>query len=273
MVAINRGTPVIVPTTIDKAFKLQPQDLRSARCAAHQVGRAQLALEPVGRGLHARRAQGPDGRLDAPSAGMGADRRHIRASGLRRLRLRDARANRAGLEGADADHERRLQILRHDRLAHRLRGRAPELIKAMDLVQGQQTSRGLHDRAMGVGRGAGTGPQDHIPARRKAFEERRDLVVSMLGQAKRLEVSDAGGARSMSSRPARARSAGRRARAEMIGTDEDFVTELLEEEGVAADAGQRFRPRPPTSRVSYATSLEALENACKKIQKFTAELR
>ena len=54
MVAINRGTPVIVPTTIDKGFKLQAEDRRARDHAAHQVAGAQLALEPVGSGLYAR---------------------------------------------------------------------------------------------------------------------------------------------------------------------------------------------------------------------------
>ena len=58
----------------------------------------------------------------------------------------------------------------------------------------------------------------------------------------------------------------------MIATDVDFVTELLEEEGVAAVQGSAFG-LGPNFRVSYATSLDQLEAACKKIQKFTAELR
>ena len=58
----------------------------------------------------------------------------------------------------------------------------------------------------------------------------------------------------------------------MIATDVDFVTELLEEEGVAAVQGSAFG-LGPNFRVSYATSLDHLEAACKKIQKFTAELR
>ena len=58
----------------------------------------------------------------------------------------------------------------------------------------------------------------------------------------------------------------------MIETDEDFATELLDEEGVAVVHGTAFG-QGPNFRVSYATSLEQLEKACKKIQKFTAELR
>ena len=63
---------------------------------------------------------------------------------------------------AHADDERRLQGLRHDRLAHRLRGRArAPLIKAMDLLQGQQTS-GACSIAQWAAVEALDGPQDHL---------------------------------------------------------------------------------------------------------------
>ena len=55
MVAINGGEPVIVPTTLENAFKLQAGGPRARDHAAHQVGGAQLALQPFGRGLYARR--------------------------------------------------------------------------------------------------------------------------------------------------------------------------------------------------------------------------
>ena len=58
----------------------------------------------------------------------------------------------------------------------------------------------------------------------------------------------------------------------MIATDEDFVAELLEQEGVAAVHGSAFG-QGPNVRVSYASSLKLLEEACKKIQKFAGELR
>ncbi len=58
----------------------------------------------------------------------------------------------------------------------------------------------------------------------------------------------------------------------LLATDEDFVAELLEAEGVAAVHGSAFG-MGPNIRVSYATSLPVLEQACKKIQNFTASLR
>ena len=145
-----------------------------------------------------------------------------------------------------------------------------ELIKAMDMVQGQQTS-GACTIAQWASVEALTGPQDFIPVRRKAFEERRDLVVSMLNQAKFLKCPKPEGAFYVY--PSVAGAIGRAAPSgKVIGTDEDFVTELLEETGVAVVHGSAFG-QGPNFRVSYATSLAQLENACKKIQAFTGALR
>ena len=145
-----------------------------------------------------------------------------------------------------------------------------ELIKAMDMVQGQQTS-GACTIAQWASVEALTGPQDFIPVRRKAFEERRDLVVSMLNQAKHLNCPKPEGAFYVY--PSVAGAIGKTAPSgKKIGTDEDFVSELLEQEGVAAVHGSAFG-QGPNIRVSYATSLKKLEEACKKIQTFTAALR
>jgi aspartate aminotransferase len=49
-----------------------------------------------------------------------------------------------------------------------------------------------------------------------------------------------------------------------IETDDDFVTYLLEAEGVAAVQGSAFG-LSPFFRISYATSTEALREACTRI--------
>jgi aspartate aminotransferase len=145
-----------------------------------------------------------------------------------------------------------------------------ELIKAMDMVQGQQTS-GACTIAQWAAVEALNGPQDFIPRARKAFEERRDLVVSMLGQAKYLTCPKPEGAFYVY--PSCAGAIGKTAPSgKVIATDEDFVGELLEAEGVATVHGSAFG-QGPNFRVSYATSLANLEKACKKIQSFTASLR
>jgi len=145
-----------------------------------------------------------------------------------------------------------------------------ELIKAMDMVQGQQTS-GACTVAQWAAVEALNGPQDFIPRSRKAFEERRDLVVSMLGQARYLKCPKPEGAFYVY--PSCAEAIGKTAPSgKVIATDEDFVAELLEAEGIAAVHGSAFG-QGPNLRISYATSLANLEKACKKIQTFTAGLR
>ena len=144
------------------------------------------------------------------------------------------------------------------------------LIKAMDMVQGQQTS-GACSIAQWAAVEALNGPQDFIPMSRKVFQERRDLVVSMLNQAKGIKCPTPEGAFYVY--PSCAELIGKKAASgKTIETDEDFVTELLEAEGVAAVHGTAFG-LGPNFRISYATSNELLEDACRKIQRFCAELR
>lgn len=56
-----------------------------------------------------------------------------------------------------------------------------------------------------------------------------------------------------------------------ISDDQSFVSALLEEEGVAAVHGAAFM-YPGHFRVSYATSTELLEEACRRIQRFCEHL-
>jgi aspartate aminotransferase len=58
----------------------------------------------------------------------------------------------------------------------------------------------------------------------------------------------------------------------VLANDEDFATTLLEEEGVAVVHGAAFAGSP-AFRVSYATSNELLEEACRRIQRFCGNLR
>ena len=83
-----------------------------------------------------------------------------------------------------ADHERRLEGLCHDRLAHRLCRRPREADQGDGLRPGPADLRRLLDRPMGGGGGARTARRTISRSSSKAFEERRDLVVSMLNQAK-----------------------------------------------------------------------------------------
>jgi aspartate aminotransferase len=144
-----------------------------------------------------------------------------------------------------------------------------KLIKAMEMLQGQQTS-GACSIAQWASVEALNGPQDFIAERRKIFEERRDLVVSMLNQAKFLRCPQPEGAFYVY--PSCAEAIGKRAPdGKLIASDEDFVSALLDSEGVAVVQGSAFG-LGPNFRISYATSTPVLEDACAKIQRFCASL-
>ncbi|HWA02195.1 MAG TPA: pyridoxal phosphate-dependent aminotransferase [Rhizomicrobium sp.] len=148
---------------------------------------------------------------------------------------------------------------------------APEpLVEAMAKLQSQSASN-----ASSISQWASvealTGPQDFIPKFQKVFEERRDLVVSMLNQCSGVECQKPEGAFYVY--PSIRKLIGRTAPSgKTIATDEDFVTELLESEGVAAVHGGAFG-LSPFFRVSYATSNLLLEEACRRIQRFCGSLK
>ncbi|NDV85586.1 aminotransferase class I/II-fold pyridoxal phosphate-dependent enzyme [Aurantimonas aggregata] len=143
------------------------------------------------------------------------------------------------------------------------------LIKAMDMIQGQQTS-GACSIAQWAAVEALNGPQDFIATNRSIFEGRRDLVVSMLNQARGIECPSPEGAFYVY--PSCRGLIGKKTKAgKMIETDEDFVGALLEAEGVAVVHGSAFG-LGPNFRISYATSEALLEEACSRIQRFCASL-
>lgn len=145
-----------------------------------------------------------------------------------------------------------------------------QLIKAMDMVQGQQTS-GACSIAQWAAVEALNGPQDFISTNKTIFQGRRDLVVSMLNQATGIDCPTPEGAFYVY--PSCAGVIGKKTEdGKVIETDEDFVTALLETEGVAVVHGSAFG-LGPNFRISYATSEELLEEACKRIQRFCASLR
>ena len=145
-----------------------------------------------------------------------------------------------------------------------------ELIKAMGVIQSQSTSNPSSvSQAAAVE--ALNGPQDFIKERAEAFKERRDLVVSMLNQASGIKCHKPEGAFYVY--PSCEGTIGKTTPdGKVIGTDEDFVTCLLESEGVAVVQGSAFG-LAPFFRISYATSTAELEEACQRIQRACAALR
>ena len=144
------------------------------------------------------------------------------------------------------------------------------LIKAMAMLQSQSTSN-----PSAVSQWASVealnGPQDFIAKHNTIFKERRDLVVSMLNQANGIQCPKPEGAFYVY--PSCAGTIGRTAPSgKKLATDEDFVSELLEAEGVAVVHGSAFGAGP-AFRISYATKTEDLEDAMRRIQRFCGNLK
>ncbi|MCC0011883.1 MAG: pyridoxal phosphate-dependent aminotransferase [Rhodobiaceae bacterium] len=145
-----------------------------------------------------------------------------------------------------------------------------ELIKAMAKIQSQSTSN-PSSISQWAAVEALNGTQAFIPVNQELFKGRRDLVVSMLNQADGIKCPVPEGAFYVY--PSCAGTIGKTsAGGKAISNDEDFVTALLEEEGVAVVHGAAFGGSP-NFRISYATSNEALEEACTRIQRFCGNLR
>lgn len=144
------------------------------------------------------------------------------------------------------------------------------LIKAMCKLQSQSTSN-PSSIVQWAGVEALTGPQDFIAKNNAAFVARRDLVVSMLNHASGIVCPKPQGAfyvyPSIKGLIGKTSKAGK-----PILNDEDFVTALLEEEGVAAVHGAAFAGSP-SFRVSYAASTDSLKEACTRIQRFCGNLK
>ena len=270
MVLINGGEPIFVPTTLDKAYKVQPEDLERAITPHTKWVVLNSPSNPSGAAYTRDELEAlTDVLVRHPHVWVLTDDMYehlvygdfvFTTPAQIEPGLKERTLTMNGVSKTYAMTGWRIGY-----------GAGPAgLIKAMDLVQGQQTS-GACTIAQWAAVEALNGTQDFIPVRRKAFEERRDLVVSMLNQAQHIKCPKPEGAFYVY--PSVAGAIGRKAPSgRTIATDEDFVMELLDREGVAVVHGSAFG-QGPNFRVSYATSLEQLESACKKIQRFTAELR
>ena len=144
------------------------------------------------------------------------------------------------------------------------------LIKAMAKVMSQTTSN-PSSISQWAAVEALNGPQDFIKPNAKLFEQRRDLVVSMLNQARGIHCPTPEGAfyvyPSVEGLIGKTAPSGK-----VISSDGDFAVELLETEGVAVVFGAAFG-LSPFFRVSYATSNAVLEDACQRIQRFCAGVK
>jgi len=144
------------------------------------------------------------------------------------------------------------------------------LIKAMSKLQSQSTSNPCSiSQAAAVA--ALNGPQDFLAERNAAFQRRRDLVVAMLNEVEGIHCPVPDGAFYVY--PDVSGLIGKQTpKGTIIGNDAALIDYFLDEARVAAVHGAAFGLEP-AFRVSYATSEEALTDACTRIQEACAALR
>ena len=143
------------------------------------------------------------------------------------------------------------------------------LIKKMSEIQGHSTSNPSSISQAAALAGL-TGPQDFMKKQLEVFQQRRDMVVELLNECPGMSCSKPEGAFYVY--PSCKGVIGHKTPdGKEIKTDEDFAVYLLETEGVAAVAGSGFG-LSPYLRISYATSTEALKEACARIRRACAKL-
>ena len=270
IVLLGGGTPVIVDTTAENGFRLQPEDL-------------ERAITPATKWLIFNSPSNPSGAAytrDQIKALTDVLLRHeqvwVLSDDMYEHLVYDDFVFATPAQVEPRLYERTLTLNGVSK-AYCMTGwrigyaGGPELlIKAMATLQSQSTTN-PSSISQWAAVEALDGPQDFIPRNTKAFKDRRDLVVSMLNQANGISCPSPEGAfyvyPSCAGCLGKASEQGRR-----IESDSDFVAALLEEEGVAVVQGEAFGLFP-FFRISYATSTELLEEACRRIQRFCAGLR
>ncbi|MBR73088.1 MAG: aspartate aminotransferase [Rhodospirillaceae bacterium] len=143
------------------------------------------------------------------------------------------------------------------------------LIKAMAKIQSQSTSNPASMCQIAAIQ-ALKGPQDFIEKRRLEFQDRRDMVVAMLNKTPGITCQKPKGAfyvyPSCKGLVNKKTPSG-----DIITSSEDFAKYLLDSGGVAVVHGAAFG-MDPYFRISYASSMETLKEACERIQQAVSNL-
>ena len=141
--------------------------------------------------------------------------------------------------------------------------------KACNKLQGQYTS-GASSIAQKAAEAAYTGPQDCVEDMRKAFERRRNLIVSLLKEIPGVKLNDPQGAFYVF--PEVSAYIGKRYGDKIIESSGDLALYLLDEAHVATVDGAAFCA-PGYIRLSYATSDDNIREAVKRIAAALAKLQ
>ena len=270
MVYLAGGTPVIVQATADTSFRLRPEDLEGV-------------ITPKTKWLIFNSPSNPSGAAysrDELKALTDVLLRHphvwVMADDMYEHLVYDDFTFTTPAQVEPALYDRTLTVngvskaycMTGWRIGYA--GGPVELIQAMSKLQSQSTSNPSSISQAAAVEGL-NGPQDFIAKHNGVFKARRDLVVSMLNQAKGIECLTPDGAFYVY--PSVAGCINKNTPdGKKIENDLDFSTALLETEGVAVVHGAAFG-LSPHFRISYATSTESLQDACQRIQRFCASLK
>jgi aspartate aminotransferase len=150
-------------------------------------------------------------------------------------------------------------------------GGAPAaLVKAMVKLQSQSTSN-----PSSIGQAAAlealTGPQDFIAERTRIFQQRRDQVVAWLNAIPGVTCHRPEGAFYVY--PSCAGVIGKKTPdGQVLASDNDFVLYLLESQNLALLQGEAYG-LSPFFRISFAASMEKLEEGCRRLRLACEALR
>ncbi len=269
IVLLAEGTPIIVPCSAENRFKMQPDELEAA-------------ITPKTKWLM----------LNSPSNPTGAAYTHDELKALTDVLLRhphvwvmtDDIYEHIVYDGFEFTTPAQVEPGIYDRTltlnglskAFSMTGwrvgyaaGPKELIGAMNKVQSQSTSH-TSSISQAASIAALNGPLDFLEERNAVFKERRDMVVSMLNQATGIDCLTPEGAFYVY--PKCEGMIGKKTPdGDVLNTDGEVATYLLESEGVAVVFGEAFG-LTPFFRISYATGTDLLEDACQRIQRASAAL-
>ncbi len=267
MVKLADGTPVFIESTIEQDFKITPEQLEAA-------------ITPKTRAII----------LCSPSNPTGSVYSKAELEALKNVLLKHERVivvadeiyehiNYVGKHASMAEFEDirdRVVIINGVSKAYAMTGwrigfiAAPEwVVKGCNKLQGQYTS-GPCSVSQKAAEAAYTGTQQPVEDMRKAFERRRNLIVSLAKEIPGLEVNEPQGAFYLF--PKCSAYFGKADGDRVINTSTDLAMYLLEVGHVAAVAGDAFGS-PECFRMSYATSDENIIEAMKRIKETLARLK
>ena len=270
MVKLAGGEPVIAPARLESAFKLTPDQLEAAITPKTKWLIFNSPSNPTGAGYsRAELKELTDVLMRHPHVWVMTDDmyEHLAYDGFKFCTpaqiepgLYDRTLTCNGVSKAYAMTGWRIGY-----------AAGPEpLIAAMRKIQSQSTSNPCSVSQWAAVE-ALNGPHDFIAANNTAFKRRRDLVIDALDQIDGITCPVPEGAFYVY--PSIAGLIGKTtAKGTVISDDEAFATALLEEADVAVVFGAAFG-LSPNFRISYATSDEALTEACRRIHDFCAQLR